>query len=123
MRPEKLYLVDIVEAVYAIERFLNGIDSDEFEIDDLRQSAILQKLTIIGEAAARLPAEFRAGHPLVEWRDIIAFRNIAVHEYFAVDWSIVWIAATQDAPKLRADVEMILASELVEPDDAIAEND
>ncbi|MEI2691420.1 MAG: DUF86 domain-containing protein [Anaerolineae bacterium] len=123
MRPEKLYLTDIAEAARAIERFLTGIDSDEFEIDDLRQSAILQKLTIIGEAAARLPAEFRASHGQIEWRDIIAFRNIAVHEYFAVDWSIVWVAATQDAPKLRAQVEAILASEFVEPDDAKAEND
>lgn len=123
MRPEKLYLMDIVEAAGAIERFLAGIDSDEFEIDDLRQSAILQKLTIIGEATARLPAEFRATHSQIEWRDIIAFRNIAVHEYFAVDWSIVWIAATQDAPKLCAQVEAILAGEFVEPDDAIAEND
>lgn len=60
MWSEKLYLVDIVEAVDAIERFLNGVDSDAFEIDGLRQSGILQKLTIIGEAAARLPADFAA---------------------------------------------------------------
>ena len=51
MRPEKLYLVDIVEAVAAIERFLAGIGRDEFTEDDLRQSAVLQKLMVIGEAA------------------------------------------------------------------------
>ena len=123
MRPEKLYLTDIAEAARAIEHFLTGIDSDEFEMDDLRQSAILQKLTIIGEAAARLPGEFRASYPQIEWRDIIAFRNIAVHEYFAVDWSIVWIAATQDAPKLRTDVEMILAAAFVQTGEAATEND
>ena len=99
MRPEKLYLVDIVEAAASIERFLSGISQDEFDEDDLRQSAVLQKLTVIGEATARLPVEFRESHPDVEWRDIVGFRNIAVHEYFAVNWSIVWIAATQDAPK------------------------
>ncbi|MCL5074823.1 MAG: DUF86 domain-containing protein [Chloroflexi bacterium] len=44
--------------------------------------------------------------------DIIGFRNIAVHEYFAVDWSIVWVAATQDAPDLRQKVAAkILAEE------------
>lgn len=114
MRPERLYLVDIVDAADAIERFLAGMDRAEFEASDLRQSAILQKLTLIGEAASRLPSEFRDSHPEVEWRDIIAFRNIAVHEYFAVDWSIVWFTATQDAPKLRAQVETILADEMVE---------
>lgn len=123
MRPEKLYLVDIVEAVAAIERFLAGIGRDEFTEDDLRQSAVLQKLMVIGEAAARLPVEFRDNHPDVEWRDIVGFRNIAVHEYFAVNWSIVWIAATQDAPKLRAQVEAIIATEFAEQDTAAAEND
>ena len=65
----------------------------------------------------------RESHPDVEWRDIVGFRNIAVHEYFAVNWSIVWIAATQDAPKLRAQVEAIIATEFAEQDTAAAEND
>lgn len=123
MRPEKLYLVDIVEAADAIERFLTDIDRDKFDEDDLRQSAVLQKLTVIGEAAARLPVDFRDNHPDVEWRDIVGFRNIAVHEYFAVNWSIVWIAATQDALKLRMQVAKILAEEFVEPDTATTKND
>lgn len=123
MRPEKLYLVDIVEAVDAIDRFLTGCDRDEFDDDELRQSAVLQKLMVIGEAAARLPVEFRESHPTIEWRDIVGFRNIAVHEYFAVNWAIVWVAATQDAPKLRTQVETILASEFVEPDSGMAQND
>jgi uncharacterized protein with HEPN domain len=41
----------------------------------------------------------------------VEFRNIAVHEYFAVNWRIVWVAATQDAPNLRRQVGKILAEE------------
>lgn len=74
MRTEKLYLVDIVEATEAIERFVTGLEWDDFLRDDLRQSAVLQKLTVIGEAAVRLPQSFRDQHPEIEWRDIIAFR-------------------------------------------------
>lgn len=99
----------MVEAVDAIQRFIKGIRRDDFLHDELRQSAVLQKLIVIGEAAARLSAEFRARHPEVEWADIVAFRNIAVHEYFAVNWSIVWVAATQDAPDLRRKAAKILA--------------
>jgi uncharacterized protein with HEPN domain len=54
MRPEKLYLTDIVEAADAIRRFVTEIDRDGFLRDELRQSAVLQKLIVIGEAAARL---------------------------------------------------------------------
>ncbi|WP_367182969.1 DUF86 domain-containing protein [Meiothermus sp.] len=55
----------------------------------------------MGEAAARLPKAFTRQHPHIPWPDIVAFRNIAVHEYFAVDWRIVWVTAKQrDGPRL-----------------------
>jgi uncharacterized protein with HEPN domain len=47
----------------------------------------------------------------VPWADVVGFRNIAVHEYFAVSWPIVWVTATQDVPSLRADVVAILEDE------------
>jgi len=111
MRREELYLVDIVEAADSIARFLVGVDRDRFIGDDLLRSAVLQKLAVIGEAAARLPSEFQQRHPGIEWSDIVAFRNIAVHAYFAVAWSIVWVAATEEAPALSRRVAEILARE------------
>jgi uncharacterized protein with HEPN domain len=108
MRPEKLYLVDIVEAAQAIERFLKGADFDEFERNEMLNSAVLQKLTVIGEAASRLPKEFTARYSEIPWVDIISFRNIAVHEYFAIRWDIAWIAATEETPMLKEQIEKIL---------------
>jgi len=115
MRRDKLYLADIVEAADAVAVFLAGAERERFLQDDLLRSAVLQKLSIIGEAAARLSKEFRARHADVEWRDIVAFRNIAVHAYFAVQWSIVWTTATQDVPALRGKISQILTAEY--PDD------
>jgi uncharacterized protein with HEPN domain len=114
MRREELYLADMVEAVDAIQDFLQGMNRANFLGNDLVRSAVLQKLLIIGEAAARLPKEFRDRHSEIPWVDIVAFRNIAVHAYFSVDWAIVWIAATKDAPELRALVAEILANEYPE---------
>jgi len=111
LRPEELYLADIVEAAEQIAKFLEGVVRDDFLGNDLLRSAVLQKLSVIGEAAARLGSEFTSHHPEVEWGDIVAFRNIAVHAYFNVDWAIVWIAATEDAPALREQVLRILRAE------------
>ena len=111
MRSDKLYLLDIVEAAGAIARFCEQVDEEMFMRDELRQSAVLQKLIVIGEAAARLSNEFQASHNEIEWVDIIGFRNIAVHEYFAVLWQIVWNTALQDIPDLRQRVLFILADE------------
>jgi len=111
MRPEKLYLVDIQEAADAVQRFIEPVNEDAFLHDELRQSGVLQKLIVIGEAAARLPKAFQDQHPEIEWPDIIGFRNIAVHEYFAIMWKIVWETAVSDLPKLRNQVAAILDTE------------
>ena len=88
MRPEKLYLVDIVEAADAIERFLTDIDRDKFDEDDLRQSAGSRETDAhwrgSRQGACRVPGQ----PPRCRMADIVGFRNIGVHEYFAVNGSI-----------------------------------
>ena len=111
MRREELYLRDIVEAADAVQRFITDVNEEKFFEDEMRQSAVLQKLMLIGEATARLPESFRKLYPKIPWADIVGFRNIAIHEYFAVDWSIVWTTATKDVPELRQQVADILDRE------------
>jgi len=111
LRSDALYLTDIVEATDAVAEFIAGLKQETFAGNKMARSAVLQQLTVIGEAAARLSLEFRQKHPDVEWADIVAFRNIAVHAYFSVDWGTVWVAATEDAPSLREKVAAILQAE------------
>ncbi len=108
MRPDELYLRDILAAAAAIERFLKGIEPRRFLDDELLQSAVLQKLTVIGEAAARISPEFRTAHPEIEWQLAASLRNIVVHAYFAVDWSTIWQTAIQDVPTLSGKVAPLL---------------
>lgn len=107
-RHEELYLFDIVEAGDAIARFIDGIDRGHFVGDDLLQSAVLHKLQIIGEAAARLSEATRARSPAIPWRQVVGFRNFTVHAYFAVDWDVVWTAAVEDAPLIANAVRSLL---------------
>ena len=111
MRPQKLYLVNILEAADAIQRFIESVPKTEFLGDELRQSGVLQKLIVIGEAAARLPGTFQNQHDEIVWADIVGFRNIAVHEYFSIMWDIVWETAVTDVPKLRDQIGEILKEE------------
>jgi len=111
MRPEVLYLQDIMQAAEAIGRFMAGVRREDFMVDELRQSGVLQKLIVIGEASAHLSREFKDRHPEIEWADIVGFRNIAVHAYFGVSWRIVWVTATHDVPELHQRVSQILSEE------------
>ena len=73
--------------------------------------AVAQKLTIVGEAVARLSPEITAQYDSVPWRDIVGLRNILVHEYFGIYWPLVWQTAADHAPALRARIAEILGAE------------
>jgi uncharacterized protein with HEPN domain len=99
----------MVEAAGHISLFLKGIREEDFVHNEIARSAVLQKLTVIGEAAARLPADFRKCHPEVDWAAIVSFRNIIVHSYFQIQWSIIWVSATEEVPRLKDQLIRILA--------------
>ena len=109
MRPDSLYLTDIIDACDAIVRFLADYDAQSyFLVDEIRQSAVLQKFIVIGEAASRISQNTRDRSVDIPWSDIVGFRNIAVHAYFSVDWGIVWVTATRDIPQLRNQIQKLL---------------
>jgi uncharacterized protein with HEPN domain len=108
MRSDRLYLADILDAIKAIESFTAGIVEERFVADELIQSAVLQKLSVIGEAAGRLSEATRAQAPEVSWKEIIGFRDVAVHAYFSVDWRIVFVTVNDDLPLLKRSVAMQL---------------
>ena len=115
MRHERLYLVDILEASASVAHHIGAVSAAEFVADRTIRAAVLHELTVIGEAAGRLPPELRDRHPAVPWPDIIAFRNIIVHEYFGLSWTLVWETASRDVPELKRQVETILSSEFPAP--------
>jgi uncharacterized protein with HEPN domain len=90
---------------------LAGQDRDRFLGNVTARAAVLHELTVMGEGAARLSDEFRMGHSEVPWAKIVAFRNFVVHEYFGLDWAIVWHTATALVPALRRQVSAILEAE------------
>ena len=111
MRGERLFLEDIVSAADAITEFIESQTCESFEANRMLRSAVVHQLTIIGEASARLSPELRERHPNIPWSDIKGFRNIVVHNYFGIDWSEVWRAATRDVPVLRDQIAEILRKE------------
>ena len=111
MRSEEQYLTDIVEAADAIARFLSGIERQQFLEDELRQSAVIQKIGVIGEAAGKISPELRGRYPDVDWPKIVGMRNLLVHGYFSIKLGIVWMTATQSIPELRQKIANILAQE------------
>lgn len=114
MRHDRLYLLDIIAAADDLELIIAGLDFTTFASVDVVRSAALWKLTVIGEATAHVSDDIRGRYPRIPWSSIVGFRNIVVHEYFGIDWEIVWEAATRSVPILRDQIQAILTVEFPE---------
>jgi len=89
-RDPHLLIHDILEAGEKILAYTAGMTFDEFALDNKTSDAVIRNFEIIGEAANRLPEEFRVQHSQIDWHRIRGFRNRIVHDYFGIDYEIVW---------------------------------
>jgi uncharacterized protein with HEPN domain len=109
----RLFIADIVDAVDAVGVYISGLTREEFLVDRLRIDAVIKKLTVIGEAAGRVPRSVVEANPQVPWASMRAMRNVVVHEYFGIDADVLWGTVTEDLPPLLA----LLAPLLVQQGD------
>lgn len=107
MRDPKERLRDVLDAIARIERYATR-GREAFEQDELIQVWIFHHIQIIGEAAAQLGRDFHDAHPGVPWPQIVAMRNVLVHEYFGVDLGEVWRTVERDMPRFKRAVEGLL---------------
>ena len=107
MRDDRERLKDILEAIAQVEKYaVRG--QNIFQEDELIQIWIVHHLQISGEASSALTPRITATYLDVLWAEIVAFRNILVHEYFRVNLEIVWRTVERDLPNLKAGIEAIL---------------
>ena len=85
------------------------MDFTAFQNDRKTVDAVVRNLTIIGEAAARVPEKAVRAYPDVPWAEMRAMRNLVVHEYFGVSDRILWDTVRTNLPSLVAPLKAIQA--------------
>jgi uncharacterized protein with HEPN domain len=111
MRREELYLADLIDNARAVRGYLDGVTRERWDAEDILRDAVLYRMLLLGEIASALPDELRDRYPDVAWRQVRAFRNLAVHKYFGVDWAVVWKIAQEEPTVLEAQVLAIIRAE------------
>jgi uncharacterized protein with HEPN domain len=90
MRDYTLHLKDILEAMEAIEKFVEGIEFDSFQRNDMISSAVIRKFEIIGEATKNISETIRNKYPEIPWKEMAGMRDRLIHLYFGIKYDLVW---------------------------------
>jgi uncharacterized protein with HEPN domain len=89
-REPKLLISDMLESCNKILQYTENMDFEAFCNDSKTIDAVIRNFEIIGEAANRLPENFKDEHNNIDWHRIRGFRNRIVHDYIGIDFGIVW---------------------------------
>ena len=103
-----LYVADIVAAGEAILRFTSGVTFEAFAANDEKRAAVERELFIVGEAAARLPEDWKLRQPEVPWRKIVGLRNLLAHGYWVIDAEELRDIARNKVPEFVAQLRPLL---------------
>lgn len=94
----KLYLHDMIDAIEWILKFTENITIDDFVNDRKTCDAVIRNLEIIGEASKSIPTHIKEQSKEVPWREMYLMRNKVSHEYFGIDYELVWNIAKNELP-------------------------
>ena len=107
-RDYRLFIDDISECINKIEEFVGNMDFDEFFGDDKTRSAVVRKLEIIGEASKNIPKRIREKYKELPWNDMAKMRDKITHDYFGINYKIVWNVIKERLPEIKPVIHKIL---------------
>jgi len=104
----KEYLKHVLDEINFILDKSNRLEEEQFSKDETLKRAFCRSLEIVGEAIKNLPNEFKEDNKEINWKSFAGLRDILIHNYFGVDYGIVWDVVINELPELKKKIEEII---------------
>lgn len=111
MKDFRIHLKYIFEAIQILEAYTEGVSSETFSQSIQLQDAVIRRLEIIGEAAKKIPDDFRAEYAIIPWRKMAALRDVLAHDYITLRLETIWQTVINDVLPLKEAVQKIIQQE------------
>jgi uncharacterized protein with HEPN domain len=107
-----LYLEDISLSMERVQEYISGLDFQHFKWDHKTVDAVVRNFEIIGEASKNVPQRIKDKYQNIPWEEMYRLRNRISHEYFGIDYEILWDIATKHLPQNHRDILVVLRQEI-----------
>ena len=115
MSPSGLeYLRHISDELNYLSRQSKKLNREDFFKSETLQKAFVRSLEVVGEAAKKIPDDFKNKYNRIEWKAMAGMRDKLIHDYFGVEYEIVWDVVMNKVPSLHREIGEILKREGVQ---------
>jgi uncharacterized protein with HEPN domain len=90
INPDIELIKHILEETSFILNHTAELSREDYLSDEVLCRASIRSLEIIGEATKKLSDEFKKNYPGIEWKKIAGTRDKLIHDYYGIDYDIVW---------------------------------
>ena len=102
------YIRHMLDEIDFVLTRISDTDYESFVRDETLKRAFVRSIEIIGEASKKLSEDIKAIQPDIEWRKVSGMRDRLIHDYFGVDYTIVWDVAANKLPDLSMNLRALL---------------
>lgn len=93
--------------------YIQDTITEEKTLDDLLENetlkrAIVRSLEVIGEATKKIPGDIKYQWKEIEWKSMAGMRDKLIHDYFGINYTIVWDVIRNKIPILTQQIEKLL---------------
>ncbi len=99
------------ECIFILSAITNNITKEELIRDEALKRAIVRSLEIIGEAAKKIPTEFKIKWDSINWKNMAGMRDRLIHDYMGINYSIVWDVIKNKIPELSRQIIEVIENE------------
>ena len=96
------------ECIFIQETITPDISFNEFLDDEVLKRAIVRSLEIIGEATKKIPADIKYKWKEIEWKNMAGMRDKLIHDYFGINYNIVWDVIKNKIPELSLQIDKVI---------------
>ncbi|PID90879.1 MAG: hypothetical protein CSA97_00610 [Bacteroidetes bacterium] len=110
-RTELQCLYDMIYSIGLLKEYTAGKQRADMEQHIGLQDMVCYRLQILGEAAKGVGEELKAQYDNIPWREMCGLRDILAHDYFGLDFDIIWDVVEHRLPPLMEQLKDIYSEQ------------